>query len=101
MIENLPIVEDLKEEAKTTKPERKIKKGDFLVNLYKGRPGKEGDSVPEKPVVDVIDLAKRLKEAEEKGYFVVRNTKEPKTEKTYVRQVNWYLKDAKNQGLIV
>lgn len=97
----IPETENVKE-TETAKPEevkvKKITKGQFIVNLYKGLPGKEGDEAPFEPIADAKELAKRVKEAEAKGYF--KTKKADKTDNQYLSDVRWYLTDAAKRGLI-
>lgn len=91
---------ELQTEAKPTKI-KKVSKLDFIVNLFKGLPGREGDDTPISPIQLLEDLAEEVKEAEGKGYFRVRSssTRERDASK-YLSEVKWYLTQAAKKGLI-
>lgn len=92
---------ELQEESKKPNKMKKISKLDFIINLYRGLPGKEGDDDPATPLQFIDDLAKEVKTAEDKGYFRVRSSaKRERDHKKYCEEVKWYLTQAAKKGLI-
>lgn len=96
------IEEQLRKKSKEKKNKiKKITKTSFIVNLYNGKPGREGDECPFEPIRDPIEIAKKLEEAEKKGYFKVRlGIKLERNEKKYISEAKWYLTQAAKNKLI-
>jgi len=95
------IESSLKEKSRLTRRIKKISKLDFLVNLYQGKAGKDGDEIPSVPITNIKELALRLKEAEDKGYFRVRtDTKTERNADKYESETKWYLTQAAKKNII-
>lgn len=90
--------EEVVAQKKPVKKRKKITKKSFIINLYNGLPGREGGKKPFEPITDAVELARRVKEAEAKGYFTVK--KPNKTNKQFLADVRWYLTDAAKHKLI-
>lgn len=66
-----------------------------MINLWHGKPGRDGDDVPFAPIRDVTELADRLGIAEANGYFrLKRNYKMLRNEFKYLLEVKKYLSEA-------
>ena len=95
------IEQNLKVQSEQPLKEKKISKTEFIVNLWNGRPGREGDEVPAGPVQEVKAIATLVGDAEAKGYFRTRiDIKLERNEAKYLSETKWYLTQAAKKGLI-
>lgn len=100
-IETTEVETQLKEESKEPKKSKKVSKLTFIVSLFKGEAPREGDIPPAFPMTDIKELAEKVKEAENSGYFRVRtDTKVERNDAKYLGEVKWYLTQAAKKGLI-
>ena len=72
-----------------------------MLNLWNGKPGREGDHPPFAPIRDNETLALKLQKADNEGYFKTRT--DMKWERNYQKHlldVQWILSQAAKKGLI-
>lgn len=100
-VEKTEIEESLAKKAKRPKKTKKINKLEFIVNIFNGKPGREGDVAHFAPITDREEIAEKLKEAEDKGYFRIRTgAKTDRNKEKYKAETSYYLRLASIKKLI-